>query len=115
MEKTLDKLFPKEIANIILITYYKSMFYDTIKELKKLMFDAYSYKSERYIKSMLHLKLDDSKNFNIINFFYILRDKYDMNYSQFRTRFLCTIDYGEKIERAERRRKERQKKRLKKN
>ena len=58
MNKELDKYFPLDIKNIILDMYYRSMFFDTVKELKKLFLHAYSYKNEKFMQNIVSSSKD---------------------------------------------------------
>ena len=52
--------------------YYRSMFYDTVKELKKLMLHAYSYKTENFMQRLVRQELKTGFKLNLINLFYLI-------------------------------------------
>jgi hypothetical protein len=48
------------------------MFYDTVKELKKLMLHAYSYKTENFMQRLVRQELKTGFKLNLINLFYLI-------------------------------------------
>lgn len=79
MDKELDKYFPLDIKNIILDMYYRSLFFDTVKELKKIFLHAYSYKNEKFMQNIVRQELKTSFKLNMVNLFYLITRQCTIN------------------------------------